>query len=97
MESCSGARFVVELKTPAVVLGTIAEECYDESINCENCFGKEVANTGEESVTAPLLKLPEKLSVHFVDDDLRRRLDVSKGVCTCSSQGHAGMGCPRGR
>jgi hypothetical protein len=62
--------FVVELKTPAVVFDTMAEECYDARINCENGAGKEVANSGEESATAQPLKLLEKFSVLFVDNDL---------------------------
>jgi signal transduction histidine kinase len=70
MEGCPGTRFVVELKTPAVALDTMTEASYDESINCENRAGLEVANSGEESDTAPLLELPDKLSVLFVDDDL---------------------------
>jgi hypothetical protein len=85
----------VSLKTPAVVLDTMAEECYDESINCENGFDKEVAKSGEESVSAPLLKLPEKLSVLFVDDDSVFRKLFARAIR--NSQGHAGMECPRGR
>jgi signal transduction histidine kinase/CheY-like chemotaxis protein len=73
MEGCPGARFVVDLKTPAVALDTTAAESYDESINCETSVGLQVANSGEETDTAPLLKLPEKLSVLFVDDDLMLR------------------------
>jgi signal transduction histidine kinase/CheY-like chemotaxis protein len=80
MEGCPGARFVVELKTPAVALDTIADELYDETINCENGAAFEVANSGEESVTAPLLELPEKLSVLFVDDDLMLRKLFARAV-----------------
>jgi hypothetical protein len=40
IEGSPGAHFVVELKTPAVVFDTIAEECYDERINCENGVDK---------------------------------------------------------
>ena len=70
MEGSPGAHFVVELETPAVVFDTTAEECYDERINCENGVGKEVANSGEDSATAPPLKLLEKISVLFVDNGL---------------------------
>jgi signal transduction histidine kinase/CheY-like chemotaxis protein len=80
MEGCPGARFVVELKTPAVALDTMAVESYDKSINCENSVGLEVANSGEESDTVPLLKLPEKLSVLFVDDDLMLRKLFARAV-----------------
>jgi signal transduction histidine kinase/CheY-like chemotaxis protein len=80
IEGSPGARFVVELKTPAVALGMMAEESYDESIKCENRDGLEVANSGEESDTAPLLELPEKLSVLFVDDDLMLRKLFARAV-----------------
>jgi signal transduction histidine kinase/CheY-like chemotaxis protein len=82
IEGCQGARFVVELKTPAVALDTMAEESYDESINCENRASLEVANSGEASDTAPLLELPEKLSVLFVDDDLMLRKLFVRAVRT---------------
>jgi ActR/RegA family two-component response regulator len=39
-----------------------------------------VANSGEESVTAPLLKLREKLSVLFVDDDSMFRTLFARAV-----------------
>jgi signal transduction histidine kinase/CheY-like chemotaxis protein len=81
IEGCPGARFVVELKTPAVALDTVTEEFYDKNINCEDSVGLEVA-TGEEIHTAPLLKLPEKLSVLFVDDDLMLRKLFSRAVRT---------------
>jgi signal transduction histidine kinase/CheY-like chemotaxis protein len=80
IEGCPGTRFVVELKTPVVALDTMANEYYDKSINCENCNGLEVANPGEESDTAPLLELPEKLSVLFVDDDLMLRKLFARAV-----------------
>jgi signal transduction histidine kinase len=80
MEGCPGTRFVVELKTPAVALDTMAEEAYNESIICENGVGLQVANSGEESVTAPLLELPQKLSVLFVDDDLMLRKLFARAV-----------------
>ena len=40
----------------------------------------EMANSGEESDTAPLLELPEKLSVLFVDDDLMLRKLFARAV-----------------
>jgi signal transduction histidine kinase/CheY-like chemotaxis protein len=80
MEGCPGTRFVVELKTPSVALDTMAEESYDESIKCESRDGLAVANSGEESDTVPLLELPEKLSVLFVDDDLMLRKLFARAV-----------------
>jgi CheY-like chemotaxis protein len=77
---CPGARFVVELKTPAVAVDTMAEESYDESISRENRVGSEVANEGEEHDTVPLLELPEKLLVLFVDDDLMLRKLFARAV-----------------
>jgi signal transduction histidine kinase len=80
MEGCPGTRFVVELKTPVVALDVMAEESYDKSINDENRIGLETANSGEESDTAPLLELPQKLSVLFVDDDLTLRKLFARAV-----------------
>jgi signal transduction histidine kinase/CheY-like chemotaxis protein len=80
MEGCPGTRFVVELKTPTVALDTMAEESYEEHIKEENGVVLEVANSGEESDTAPLLDLPEKLSVLFVDDDLMLRKLFARAV-----------------
>jgi signal transduction histidine kinase/CheY-like chemotaxis protein len=80
MEGCPGTRFVVELKTPTVTLDTMAEESYEEHIKEENGVVLEVKNSGEESVTAPLLELPEKLSVLFVDDDLMLRKLFARAV-----------------
>ena len=80
IKGCPGARFVVELKTPVVALDTVTEESYDEGINCEDSVGLEVADSGEESDKVPLLVLPEKLSVLFVDDDLMLRKLFARAV-----------------
>jgi signal transduction histidine kinase/CheY-like chemotaxis protein len=80
MEGCPGTRFVVELKTPAVGVDTMAEASYDESINCEICVGREAVSPDEKSDTTPLLELPEKLSVLFVDDDLMLRKLFARAV-----------------
>jgi signal transduction histidine kinase/CheY-like chemotaxis protein len=80
IEGCPGARFVVELKTAAVALDTATEESYDKSINCENSAGLEVVDSVEECDKVPLLELPEKLSVLFVDDDLMLRKLFARAV-----------------
>jgi signal transduction histidine kinase/CheY-like chemotaxis protein len=82
MEGCPGTRFVVELKTPAVALDKMAEESYDKSIDGENrSSGLDVANdAGDGRDTTPLLQLPEKLSVLFVDDDLMLRKLFARAV-----------------
>jgi signal transduction histidine kinase/CheY-like chemotaxis protein len=80
IEGCSGARFVVELKTPAVALDTVTEESYEKSINCEDSVGLEVVDSGEESDKVPPPELPEKLSVLFVDDDLMLRKLFARAV-----------------
>jgi signal transduction histidine kinase/CheY-like chemotaxis protein len=83
MAGCPGARFVVELNTPTVALDTMAEQSYDKSINGENHCDLDVTNAGDAGDgrdTTPLLQLPEKLSVLFVDDDLTLRKLFARAV-----------------